>query len=108
MRGGWQAHTWQRWLRSFGEAEATRFAHLSGGLAREAQVVGHDWEDLIVRGSVLVAGGASLLYGGEVGAPAHFDGIVPNATLDVDGRRVLDAGDYDSRLLRSHHDQAEA
>jgi 2,5-dihydroxypyridine 5,6-dioxygenase len=101
VRGGWQARAWERWLRSFGEAETTRFAHLSGGLAGQAQVIGHDWEDLIVRGSVLVAGGASLLYGGDLGAPAHFDGIVPNATLDIDGVRVLDAGEYDMRLL--HH-----
>lgn len=107
-RGGWQARAWERWLRSFGEAEATRFAHLSGGLAREAQVIGHDWEDLIVRGSILVAGGASLLYGGNLGAPAHFDGIIPNATLDIDGVRVLDAGEYDTRLLQQTTEKAEA
>jgi len=108
VQGGWQAVAWQRWLTSFGEAEATRFAHLSGGLACEAQVIGHDWEDLIVRGSVLVAGGASLPYGGDVGAPAHFDGIVPNATLEVDGRRVLEAGEYAQELLRGDDDRVEA
>ena len=102
VTGGWQATTWLRWLRSFGEAEAMRFAHLSGGLAGQAQVIGHDWEDLIVRGSVLVAGGASLLYGGAVAAPAHFDGIVPNATLEIDGRRILDAGEYDPQLLHGN------
>lgn len=108
VRGGWQARSWQRWLASFGEAEATRFAHLSGGLAREAHVIGHDWEDLIVRGSVLVAGGASLLYGGDLGAPAHFDGIVPNASLEIDGRLVLDAGNYDAALLTRGAQRQEA
>jgi len=108
VRGGWQARSWQRWLASFGEAEATRFAHLSGGLAREAHVIGHDWEDLIVRGSVLVAGGASLLYGGNLGAPAHFDGIVPNATLEIDGRRILDCGDYDPQLTAVGTERQEA
>lgn len=94
VTGGWQARSWERWLRSFGDQEVTRFAHLSGGLSSRAQVIGHDWEDLIVRGSVIVAGGASLLYGGRNGASAHFDGIVPNATLHLDDEELIVAGEY--------------
>lgn len=96
VSGGWQARAWERWLRSFGDQDVARFAHLSGGLARQAHIVGHDWEDLIVRGSVLVAGGASLLYGGRNRAPAHFDGIVPIATLYLDQEPVLRSGSYDA------------
>lgn len=107
VRGGWQSASWQRWLRSFGGAEATRFAHLSGGLAEQVQGIGHDWEDVIVRGSVLVAGGPSLMYGRDVGAPAHLDGIVPDATGEVDGVRVVDAGEYAEEFLRPDADAME-
>jgi len=99
IHGGWQARAWQRWLDGFGESDVTRFAHLSGGLAAQAQVIGHDWEDLVVRGSVLVSGGASLLYGGGNAAPAHFDGIIPEATLVADGVPVLTSGTYAEDLL---------
>lgn len=94
VRGGWQSRVWTEWLESFGEQDVMRFAHLSGGLAARAQVIGHDWEDLIMRGSLLVSGGASLLYGGANDAPAHFDGIVPAASLSVDGVEVLSDGVY--------------
>jgi 2,5-dihydroxypyridine 5,6-dioxygenase len=100
VSGGWQATAWRRWLESFGETEAMVFAHLSGGLAARAQVIGHDWEDLVVRGSLLIAGGANVLYGGTTGAPAHFDAIVPNASLELDGRAVLTDGRYDPDLLQ--------
>jgi hypothetical protein len=56
VRGGWQARAWERWLRSFGDADVFEFSHLSGGLAATARVIGHDWEDLIMRGSIVAAG----------------------------------------------------
>jgi hypothetical protein len=72
---------------------------LAAAARARGKVIGHDWKDLIVRGPVLVAGGASLLYGGAVAAPAHFVGIVPNATVEISGRVLLDAGEYDPQLL---------
>lgn len=99
--GGWQARAWERWLRSFGDAEVFEFSHLSGGLAATARVIGHDWEDLIMRGSILISGGESLLYGGENRGRAHFDGTVPDATLVLDGETVLDEGSYSPAALPS-------
>jgi leucyl aminopeptidase (aminopeptidase T) len=94
VRGGWQARAWERWLDGFGDEELRSFSHLSGGLAATARVVGHDWEDLIVRGSVLVSGGENVLYGGENRARGHFDGIVVDATLAVDGEVLIEDGEY--------------
>jgi leucyl aminopeptidase (aminopeptidase T) len=107
VHGGWQARAWQRWLEGFGESDVTRFAHLSGGLAARAQVIGHDWEDLVVRGSVLIGGGASLLYGGANSAAAHFDGIIPEATLSADGTVLIDSGTYAGEMLShvTRHDE---
>ena len=94
VRGGWQAREWERWLDRFGDEELRRFSHLSGGLAATARVVGHDWEDLIIRGSVLISGGENVLYGGENRAHGHFDGVVVDATLVVDDELVLEDGTY--------------
>jgi leucyl aminopeptidase (aminopeptidase T) len=94
IEGGWEAKAWKRWLESFADDRVFEFSHLSGGLARCAAVIGHDWEDLISRGSVLISGGESVLYGGRNAARGHFDAIVPDATVEVDGHAILAAGDY--------------
>jgi hypothetical protein len=94
IEGGWEASAWKRWLTGFRDERVFEFSHLSGGLARSAQVVGHDWEDLITRGSILVSGGENVLYGGKNAARGHFDAIVPNATLEVAGVVVLKDGNY--------------
>ena len=43
---------------------------------------------------VHVAFGASAGIGGTVSVPIHLDVVVLEASLEVDGRRVLDAGRY--------------
>jgi leucyl aminopeptidase (aminopeptidase T) len=51
-------------------------------------------EDEKILGTVHVAFGASAGIGGTVTVPIHLDVVVLDATLDVDGRRVLDEGAY--------------
>ena len=41
-----------------------------------------------------IAFGASAAIGGTVSVPIHLDAVVLDATLEVDGRRVLDAGRF--------------
>lgn len=94
IKGGWQARAWERWLRSFADVRLFEFSHLSGGLAKRARIIGHDWEDLIHRGGILISGGENVLYGGQNTAHAHFDGVVPDATLALDGDTVLEEGAY--------------
>ena len=38
--------------------------------------------------------GASAGIGGTVSVPIHLDAVVLDATLEIDGRRVLDAGNF--------------
>ena len=45
-------------------------------------------------GTVHVAFGASAGIGGTVSVPVHLDVLVEDATLDVDGTRVLDGGRF--------------
>src|SRR5437588_2771613 len=59
-----------------------------------AQLTGQVLEAEKILGTVHVAFGASAGIGGTVTVPIHLDAVVLDATLDVGGRRVLEAGRY--------------
>lgn len=80
-------------LRAHGE-QGTNLAELGVGTNERAQLTGKVLEDEKLLGTVHVAFGASAGIGGTVTVPIHLDVVVLDATLDVDGRRVLDAGAY--------------
>jgi leucyl aminopeptidase (aminopeptidase T) len=91
---GAHAGTWRRFLDGFGDRTIYRFSHLGGGLARHAQIIGTDWEDLIMYGSVILSGGENIHFEGENTGRAHFDGTVLDATLELDGRPLIRDGVY--------------
>lgn len=97
---GEKANQWRLFLENFGEQEIYRFSHIGGGLARHAQLIGTDWEDLLVCGSIIVAGGENVHMDGDNRGRAHFDGTVQNATVELDGEVLLEAGEYVHRDLR--------
>jgi leucyl aminopeptidase (aminopeptidase T) len=80
-------------LRAQGE-KGTNLAELGVGTNERAQLTGEVLEDEKILGTVHVAFGASAGIGGTVTVPIHLDVVVLDATLDVGGRRVLDAGRY--------------
>jgi aminopeptidase len=80
-------------LQAQGE-KGTNLAELGVGTNERARLTGHVLEDEKILGTVHVAFGASAGIGGTVTVPIHLDAVVLDATLDVDGRRVLDAGRY--------------
>jgi len=51
-------------------------------------------EDEKILGTVHVAFGASAGIGGTVSVPIHLDAVVLGASLEVDGRMVLDEGRF--------------
>ncbi len=72
----------------------TNLAELGVGTNDRAQLTGNVLEDEKILGTVHIAFGASAGIGGTVSVPIHLDVVILDATLDVDGRRVLDAGAY--------------
>jgi leucyl aminopeptidase (aminopeptidase T) len=80
-------------LRAHGE-NGTNLAELGVGTNERAELTGQVLEDEKILGTVHVAFGASAGIGGTVTVPIHLDVVVLDATLDVGGRRVLDAGRY--------------
>jgi len=80
-------------LRAKGEL-GTNMAELGVGTNDRARVTGNILEDEKILGTVHVAFGASAGIGGTVAVPIHLDAVVLDPTLDVGGRRVLEAGRY--------------
>jgi leucyl aminopeptidase (aminopeptidase T) len=80
-------------LRAHGEL-GTQLAELGVGTNESATLTGNVLEDEKILGSVHIAFGASAGIGGTVSVPIHLDVVVIEATLEIDGRPVLDAGRY--------------
>ncbi len=70
----------------------TNLAELGIGTNERATLTGNILEDEKMLGTVHIAFGASAGIGGTVSVPIHLDSLVMDATLDVGGTRVLDAG----------------
>jgi leucyl aminopeptidase (aminopeptidase T) len=51
-------------------------------------------EDEKILGTIHVAFGASAGIGGTVAVPIHLDVVVTEASLEIDGRQVLDRGQF--------------
>jgi leucyl aminopeptidase (aminopeptidase T) len=73
---------------------ATNLAELGVGTNDRARLTGNVLEDEKILGTVHVAFGASAAFGGTVSVPIHLDVVVVDASLEVDGRQVLDGGRY--------------
>jgi leucyl aminopeptidase (aminopeptidase T) len=72
----------------------TNLAELGVGTNDRARLTGNVLEDEKILGTVHVAFGASIGIGGTVAVPIHLDVVVLDASLDVDGRPILEAGRY--------------
>jgi leucyl aminopeptidase (aminopeptidase T) len=72
----------------------TNLAELGVGTNDRARLTGNVLEDEKLLGTVHIAFGASAGIGGTVSVPIHLDVVVLEASLEVDGRPVLDAGRF--------------
>jgi leucyl aminopeptidase (aminopeptidase T) len=80
-------------LREHGGA-GTNLAELGVGTNERATLTGNVLEDEKILGSIHVAFGASIAIGGTVSVPIHLDCVVTEASLEIDGTRVLDEGRF--------------
>ena len=75
-------------------ADGRNLAELGVGTNERATLTGLILEDEKMLGTVHIAFGASAGIGGTVSVPVHLDVLIEDATLDVDGARVLDGGRF--------------
>ena len=82
----------EKMLDEHGE-RARNIAELGVGTNDKATVVGNILEDEKVMGTVHVALGNNVLFGGTVDVPIHLDCIVLHPTLEIDDELVIDNGE---------------
>jgi leucyl aminopeptidase (aminopeptidase T) len=80
-------------LKKHGEA-GTNLAELGVGTNDRARLSGKVLEDEKILGTIHVAFGASAGIGGTVSVPIHLDAVVLEASLEIDGKAVLDEGRF--------------
>jgi leucyl aminopeptidase (aminopeptidase T) len=74
--------------------DGTNLAELGVGTNDRARLTGNVLEDEKILGTVHIAFGASAGIGGTVSVPIHLDVVVIDASLEVDGTKVLEHGRY--------------
>ena len=88
MAGGAQAKFLREHLESFADPRCFNVAELGVGLNPNARLTGEMLEDEGVLGTIHIGIGTSHTLGGEIVAPTHYDLLMWQPTIAVDGRIV--------------------
>lgn len=81
-----------RLLRPFGR-QGRNIAELGIGTNPNARFTGLTLEDEKVLGTVHIALGNNVSFDGKVNVPCHFDAVLLNPTLEIDGNTILQRGE---------------
>ena len=74
--------------------DARNIAEIGIGTNPKARIIGNILEDEKVYGTVHIAIGNNLSFGGSVDVPLHLDGIILKPTLEVDGKILMKNGKW--------------
>ena len=74
--------------------DARNIAEIGIGTNPKARIIGNILEDEKVFGTVHIAIGNNLSFGGSVDVPLHLDGIILKPTLEVDGKILMKKGKW--------------
>jgi leucyl aminopeptidase (aminopeptidase T) len=88
MEGGPEADRLRVYLSSFGDRNCFNVAELGVGLNPNARLTGEMLEDEGVLGTIHIGIGTSHTLGGEIVAPTHYDLLMWEPTIEVDGRVI--------------------
>jgi leucyl aminopeptidase (aminopeptidase T) len=88
MEGGPEADRLRVYLSSFGDHNCFNVAELGVGLNPNARLTGEMLEDEGVLGTIHIGVGTSHTLGGEVVAPTHYDLLMWEPTIEVDGKVI--------------------
>lgn len=90
IQGGRQARVLEEALASYEDRNCYNVAELGVGLNPNARLTGDMLEDEGVLGTIHIGIGTSHTLGGEVVAPMHYDLLMWEPTIEVDGRVIQD------------------
>ena len=89
--GGESAQRLRRQLAPYGAA-GRQVGEFAIGTNYAARISGYPLEDEKVLGTVHIALGNDVSFGGSNDCPVHLDAVVYKATVTIDGRKILDNG----------------
>ena len=92
IEGGRQARVLQEDLKARKDPNCYNVAELGVGLNPGSQMTGVMLDDEGVFGSVHIGVGTNITLGGKIKAPTHYDLLMWGATIELDGKVILDGG----------------
>lgn len=98
ITGGSQAQQIKDLMASTNNDAVYNIAQLAFGLNPECKMKGVMLDDEGVYGTAHIGIGTSTLLGGEIKAPGHYDALMWRPTLSLDGKIVLQDGEWDSSV----------
>jgi len=91
IAGGGEADKIRDLLKNYGR-KGRNLAEIGVGTNPYAKLNGVILEDEKVLGTAHIGIGNNMSFGGSVSVPCHFDGIMLNPTLSIDGNTILENG----------------
>ncbi|NOY58989.1 MAG: aminopeptidase [Calditrichaeota bacterium] len=91
ISGGTAAQKLRRQLGKFGP-QSRNIVKFGIGTNDAARINGFPLEDKKVRGTIHLAIGNNISFGGHVNIPIHLESIVYKASVEIDGRKIIDRG----------------
>lgn len=91
IKGGWQAEALKKDLLSHNDHNCFNIAELGVGLNPKCKMCGVMLEDEGVVPTAHIGIGTSITLGGTVKAPTHYDLLMWNPRIEVDGKVIVDA-----------------
>jgi leucyl aminopeptidase (aminopeptidase T) len=92
--GGAQAMEWKRMSEELNDPKVYNIAEIGIGMHPRARVSGEPLEDERIYGSCHIGLGTNTAFGGDVQAKWHVDANVLDATVEVDGQRIMENGKF--------------
>ncbi len=90
IEGGEEARRLKAALDDFGDPRAYNVAEIALGLNPKVVPVGRQIVDMGAWGSVHIGMGRNTALGGKVEVPLHFDMIMRDATVELDGKVIME------------------
>ncbi|MBN2001581.1 aminopeptidase [candidate division KSB1 bacterium] len=91
ITGGLSAQSLRQKLSIYGP-QARQVGEFGIGTNQYAKLCGYSLEDEKVLGTIHIGIGNNISFGGSNTVPIHLDGVVYQASVEIDGRKILENG----------------
>jgi len=91
ISGGLAAKRLRQYLGKYG-TDSRLIAEFGMGTNDALRISGHTLEDEKILGTIHIAVGNNISFGGNNAVPIHLDAVVYKATVEIDGKLILDHG----------------